>query len=60
MKLNHFIFIFSVLLQSLVSSGQKNITEGTLIYNISVETGNAQPGMADNYDSLPEWSQKPH
>jgi GLPGLI family protein len=50
MKSNHFILIFSVLLQSFVSSAQKNITEGTLVYNISVETGNAQPGMADMLD----------
>lgn len=33
-----------------VSFGQKNLTEGTLIYNISVETGSTQPKMADMLD----------
>ena len=33
-----------------VSQGQKNLSEGTLVYNISVETGSAEPKMADMLD----------
>lgn len=42
------IFIFGF--TSLDSSAQKNLSEGSLVYNISVETGSAQPKMADMLD----------
>jgi hypothetical protein len=32
------------------SDAQKNLTEGSLVYNISVETGSNQPKMADMLD----------
>ena len=31
-------------------SAQKNLSEGSIVYNISVETGSAQPKMADMLD----------
>jgi GLPGLI family protein len=34
----------------IVSQGQKNFIEGSLVYNISVETGSAEPKMADMLD----------
>jgi GLPGLI family protein len=34
----------------LASQGQKNLAEGSLVYNISVETGSAEPKMADMWD----------
>jgi GLPGLI family protein len=34
----------------LASLGQKNLAEGSLVYNISVETGSAEPKMADMLD----------
>ena len=34
----------------LASRGQKTLTEGSLLYNISVETGSAEPKMADMLD----------
>src|SRR6185312_17269327 len=32
------------------SFSQKNLSEGSLVYNISVETGSTQPKMADMLD----------
>jgi GLPGLI family protein len=50
MKLYYAILlIFSVLI-SADSSAQKNLSEGSLVYNISVETGSTQPRMADMLD----------
>ena len=40
------IFIFS----AYNISAQKNLSEGSLIYDISVETGSSQPKMADMLD----------
>lgn len=37
-------------LSSLISKGQKVISEGTLIYNISIQTGSNEPKMADMLD----------
>ncbi len=50
MKVYKSILFFAGLFVTLVSFGQKNLTEGTLIYNISVETGSNQPKMADMLD----------
>ncbi|MEO8862331.1 MAG: DUF4412 domain-containing protein [Ginsengibacter sp.] len=50
MKAYKLILFFAGLFLALVSFGQKNLTEGTLVYNISVETGSNQPKMADMLD----------
>ncbi len=50
MKVYKSIIFFAGLFLTLVSFGQKNLTDGTLIYNISVETGSNQPKMADMLD----------
>ncbi|MEP6927997.1 MAG: hypothetical protein ABI834_10190, partial [Ginsengibacter sp.] len=44
------ILFTTCLFIGIVSKGQKNLTEGILVYNISVETGNAEPKMADMLD----------
>ena len=43
-------FIIIFILIAITSSAQKVISEGTLIYNISIQTGNTEPGMADMLD----------
>ena len=50
MKLYTFIFLFVCVLNQNHSYAQKNLSEGSLVYNISVETGSAQPKMADMLD----------
>jgi len=50
MKFYKTILLITSLSLALVSYGQKNLTEGTLVYNISVETGSAEPKMADMLD----------
>src|SRR5450432_2290174 len=50
MKLYKTLLFTSCLFISLVSQGQKNFIEGSLVYNISVETGSAEPKMADMLD----------
>ena len=50
MKLYAFIFLFVCALAQDKSYAQKNLSEGSLVYNISVETGSAQPKMADMLD----------
>ena len=50
MKLYYPILLLICVFISLDSSAQKNLSEGSLIYNISVETGNTQPKMADMLD----------
>jgi len=50
MKLYFTIFFFICVFTSLNSFAQKNFAEGSLVYNISVETGSAQPKMADMLD----------
>jgi GLPGLI family protein len=44
-------FLFTTaLFIGMVSRAQKSLTEGSLVYNISVETGSAEPKMADMWD----------
>ena len=50
MKIHRFILVISFSVLALYSSGQKTLSEGSLIYNISVETGSAEPKMADMLD----------
>jgi len=50
MKFYKTILLFTCLFICLVSKAQKTLTEGSLIYNISVETGSAEPKMADMLD----------
>ncbi|MDQ2863564.1 MAG: hypothetical protein M3R50_07955, partial [Bacteroidota bacterium] len=45
-----FLYIFILLFASIKLSAQKNLSEGSIIYNISVETGSAKPKMADMLD----------
>lgn len=44
------LFFFISFFTSLNSSAQKNLSEGSIVYNISVETGSTQPKMADMLD----------
>ena len=50
MKCYKTIVFISCLVSGLTSQGQKNLTEGSIVYNISVETGSAEPKMADMLD----------
>ncbi|KAA9041339.1 DUF4412 domain-containing protein [Ginsengibacter hankyongi] len=50
MKLTFTILLFAGIFTVLNSNAQKNLTEGSLVYNISVETGSTQPKMADMLD----------
>lgn len=50
MKTNVFLMGFLFLLTSFVSQAQKKMNEGTIIYNMSVETGSGEPKMADMLD----------
>ena len=43
-------FTFILIFFSVNSIAQKSFSEATLIYNISVETGNKEPNMADMFD----------
>ena len=45
-----FLYIFIFLFSSINLLAQKNLSEGSIVYNISVETGSAQPKMADMLD----------
>jgi len=49
-QLRVFLVIFSVFFITANSSAQKTLSEGTLVYNMSVETGSAEPKMADMLD----------
>ena len=50
MKLNLIIFLlFSFFISSSVNA-QKILNEGTLVYNMSVETGSGEPKIADMFD----------
>jgi GLPGLI family protein len=44
------VLLITCLFAVLASKGQKNLSEGSLVYNISVETGSAEPKMADMLD----------
>lgn len=50
MKFNLIIFLFSFVLLSSATNAQKTLTEGTLVYNMSVETGSGEPKIADMFD----------
>jgi GLPGLI family protein len=50
MKFYKSILIIASLFIIPVCYGQKNFTEGSLVYNISVETGSNEPKMADMLD----------
>ena len=49
MKINLVILLFLVLLSS-TTNAQKTLNEGTLVYNMSVETGSGEPKIADMFD----------
>ncbi|HEY5369274.1 MAG TPA: hypothetical protein VIJ75_09800 [Hanamia sp.] len=50
MKLKTSVFIFCLSLITLYSFSQKTLSEGSLVYNMSVETGTGEPKMADMLD----------
>jgi GLPGLI family protein len=50
MKLYYAILLFIWVFTSLDSFAQKSLSEGSLVYSISVETGSTQPKMADMLD----------
>ncbi len=50
MKIFQFILLVFGTLASVESYSQKSLSEGSLVYNISVETGSNQPKMADMLD----------
>lgn len=50
MKTCSIIFLFSFLVFSSAVNAQKTLTDGTLVYNMSVETGSGEPKMADMLD----------
>jgi GLPGLI family protein len=50
MKLNTTILFISFLLITFSSNAQRTLNEGTLVYNMSVETGSGEPKMADMLD----------
>ena len=43
-------FIFVFFLSAFTSKAQKIVSEGTLVYNISIQTGSSEPKMADMLD----------
>ena len=48
-SLKYIFFVFCTCITTL-SIAQKTFSEGTLVYNISVETGSKEPNMADMFD----------
>lgn len=50
MKFYKYILFIACFFLVLFTQAQKTLNEGTLIYNISVETGSAEPKMADMLD----------
>jgi GLPGLI family protein len=50
MKFKSRIIIFCLSFVGLYSFGQKTLSEGSLVYNMSVETGTGEPKMADMLD----------
>ncbi|MEO7316322.1 MAG: hypothetical protein ABIW47_14125 [Ginsengibacter sp.] len=50
MKLGGLIFLIALCSTSISVFGQKSLKEGTLVYNMSVETGSGEPKMADMLD----------
>ena len=49
-KLTQILFITSVLFGTFTANAQKRITEGTISYDIVVNTGNANPSIADMFN----------
>lgn len=45
-----FIFIIALLLNVLIGEAQKIMSEGSLVYNMSIQTGSKEPDMADMLD----------
>ena len=50
MRSHKFILVLFCITVSSLSYSQKTLNEGTLVYNMSVETGSASPKMADMLD----------
>ena len=50
MKSYSIVFLLSFAFLSFSSTAQKTLSEGTLVYNMSVETGSGEPKMADMLD----------
>ncbi len=50
MRFNLIIFLFSFVFLSSATNAQKTLNEGTLVYNMSVETGSGEPKIADMFD----------
>lgn len=50
MKFNVSVLFLFCLFSGFSSNGQKVLTEGTLVYNMSVESGVGEPKMADMFD----------
>jgi GLPGLI family protein len=50
MKFNLVIFLLSFVLLTSTTDAQKTLGEGTLVYNMSVETGSGEPKIADMFD----------
>lgn len=50
MKFHTTLLLVSFLFIAFTSKAQKTLSDGTLIYNMSVETGSAEPKMADMLD----------
>jgi len=50
MKLHTSILFFALLFTAFCTQAQKTLNEGTLVYNMSVETGSGEPKMADMLD----------
>lgn len=50
MKFFRAILFFLFLIEALPGQAQKTMSEGSLVYNISVETGSVEPKMADMLD----------
>ena len=50
MKLKFIVFLLSLVFVYTSSISQKTLTEATLMYNMSVETGSGEPKIADMFD----------
>jgi len=50
LKQTKYMFIAAFILLTSASFGQKILSEGTVVYDVSVQTGSNQPQMADMFD----------
>jgi GLPGLI family protein len=50
MKMNIFLTLFLITCSAMTVAAQKVLSEGTLMYDVSVQTGSAEPKMADMFD----------